>query len=1253
MLSKFPTLAVVAVCALIAFPSQGAAPNFYTEDFTTTAFRDMAGTTADWSTADGELKLFPFVPTLVGNYNTSFARGVAVDGDHAFVAAGDSGLQIMDISDPDAPTLVGSYVTPGSALDVAVVGDLAFVADNYSGLQIVDISDPAAPTLVGSFDTPSFVWDVTVAGDLAFVADSDALQIVDVSDPAVPTLVGSIDTLNYPRGVVVAGDLAFVANHESGLQIVDISNPAAPALVGSYDTPGVAWGVVVAGGLAFVADQVSGLQIVDISDPAAPTLVGSYDTPSSATGVAVSGDRAYVADNYSGLHIVDISDPAAPTLVGSYNTPGIAYDVAVSGDRAFVADAYGLRIVDISDPIAPTLVGIYDTLGYARNVTVSGARAFVDDNYSGLHIVDISDPAAPTLVGRYDTPSEVWGVAVDGALAYVAGEVSGLLIVDISDPAAPTLLGSYDTPDIAFGVAVSGDRAFVADGYSGLQIVDISDSAAPTLVGIYDTPGYARNVTVSGDRAFVADSHSGLLIVDISDPAAPTLVGSYDTPGSAVDVTVSGDRAFVADYQSGLQIVDISVPAAPALVGSYDTPGYARNVTVSGDLAFVADQASSLHFVDISDPAAPTLVGSYDTPGYAFDVAVSGDRAFVAAGDSGLQIIQFGTDEFSTSLNTGQSLVVDGEDETILRARLTTTQTAGVTWELSADAGGSWTATSPGATWTSFGVPGAELLWRSTHTVASLAGPAVSDLTLEWLNQFGRIKSVTDITNDQGRQVSLEWQRSGHDFLGDPQQIMEYAVYRQIDPALKVSNMGVVPTGVSSALQAHALSAKAAGWHFITTVPVRVQDDYAVVVPTLADSTVAGGLVLSTFMVSALTSTPGVFFDSPEASGYSVDNLAPSAPANLLLTGGALSWDEPTDADFDYFTVYGSSEPVPTGLTMLGHTTDTSLDVSGSDYAYLLVAATDFAGNEGEPTVLPRYCAINISDAQNYGPGCDPDPALCIDEQVRLDGIIYVVKDYSSGGHYMQGDTGGINFYDPDAIPLTPGDRIRISGSLWYDDNGEIYVGWPSITVLGNEPIPAPQVVETGSLQDCGIVGSYVEARGTVTATGINEQGYEYYTLDDGSGPVMVYIDPDTGADMSSVDVGETRWVRSPAMLFSGEIRLSPISAEHHADNTATSIADGDMPLAFRIHGAIPNPFNPMTTIRFELGHRTDVDLEVYDLSGRLIRRLVAHEQMDGGIQDRVWDGTDEDGIAVPTGVYLCRMSAGGYQEAIRMVLLK
>ena len=107
---------------------------------------------------------------------------------------------------------------------------------------------------------------------------------------------------------------------------------------------------------------------------------------------------------------------------------------------------------------------------------------------------------------------------------------------------------------------------------------------------------------------------------------------------------------------------------------------------------------------------------------------------------------------------------------------------------------------------------------------------------------------------------------------------------------------------------------QAANWHFITTVPVRTQDRYAVVVPTLVDSTVVAGQHYSTFMVSGLTATPGRFFDSPPDSGYSLDNLAPGVPAGVAAAYGAnsviLDWDDAPESDFQYYRVYRATDPM-------------------------------------------------------------------------------------------------------------------------------------------------------------------------------------------------------------------------------------------------------------------------------------------------------------------------------------------------------
>ena len=70
----------------------------------------------------------------------------------AFVADGSGGLQVVDISDPASPGIVGSVNPAGSQMDVAVQGDFAYLASDDWGLQVVDVSNPALPVERGYVD---------------------------------------------------------------------------------------------------------------------------------------------------------------------------------------------------------------------------------------------------------------------------------------------------------------------------------------------------------------------------------------------------------------------------------------------------------------------------------------------------------------------------------------------------------------------------------------------------------------------------------------------------------------------------------------------------------------------------------------------------------------------------------------------------------------------------------------------------------------------------------------------------------------------------------------------------------------------------------------------------------------------------------------------------------------------------------------------------------------------------------------------
>jgi hypothetical protein len=83
-----------------------------------------------------------------------------------------------------------------------------------------------------------------------------------------------------------------------------------------------------------------------------------------------------------------------------------------------------------------------------------------------------------------------------------------------------------------------------------------------------------------------------------------------------------------------------------------------------------------------------------------------------------------------------------------------------------------------------------------------------------------------------------------------------------------------------------------------------------------------------------------------------------------------------------------------------------------------------------------------------------------------------------------------------------------------------------------------------------------------------------------------------------------------------------------------------------------PNPFNPQTAIRFTLASTQNVTLAVYDVSGRLVRMLASGTQ-EMGAHTITWDGRNDAGATVSSGVYFYRLDAGKFSQTRKMVMLK
>ncbi|MGD1049398.1 MAG: FlgD immunoglobulin-like domain containing protein [Candidatus Krumholzibacteriaceae bacterium] len=410
--------------------------------------------------------------------------------------------------------------------------------------------------------------------------------------------------------------------------------------------------------------------------------------------------------------------------------------------------------------------------------------------------------------------------------------------------------------------------------------------------------------------------------------------------------------------------------------------------------------------------------------------------------------------------------------------------------------------------------------------------PPVADL---------KITSVGDVGNDQGGKVRVKWLASRCDSLGSPKPITAYAIWRRIDANLL-------------AARGQLLMYPPGEWDYVMSVPACCEKTYATLVPTLADSTIVGGMHYSVFFVRALTATPGSYFDSPVDSGYSVDNIAPAPPEGMhgaqVANGLKITWAPSTDADFWHFVLSrGTSDNDPSPSVLATLTGTSYVDASWTpqtNTCYYMLSAVDRSGNAG------ACCK------------------LAPDENVAT---------------------------------LLQGFSLKMAGS-------QVELAW---RLSACDESMAFVVLRAGD------PGGAFE---TLPAEGLTRDGLGFVYRDAGCEPGTSYryrVECSNGSQ--TTELLETERITTPAI---------PLTLYQNQ----------------------PNPFNPSTTIRYYLPDRMRVVLDVYDVLGRLVARLVSDEQERGDKTVR-WDGRSMRGTAVSSGVYYYRLQAGKEFISRKMVLLR
>jgi len=144
-----------------------------------------------------------------------------------------------------------------------------------------------------------------------------------------------------------------------------------------------------------------------------------------------------------------------------------------------------------------------------------------------------------------------------------------------------------------------------------------------------------------------------------------------------------------------------------------------------------------------------------------------------------------------------------------------------------------------------------------------------------------------------------------------------------------------------------------------------------------------------------------------------------------------------------------------------------------------------------------------------------------------------------------------------------------------------------------------------------------------------------------------------------TLNPGDSQFVLLKLAVGFGDDNLSSITRMREILNlpfeyptAVEQISDADLPRTFRLGQNYPNPFNPTTVIEFSVPERADVKLDIYNILGRKVKTLVDRE-MAAGDYTVQWDGTNQSGHSVATGIYLYRLTAGDHAASRKMLLLK
>ena len=285
------------------------------------------------------------------------------------------------------PPLAGGLLLPTPAVDLSIQAGHAYLACGDGGLWIAELSEPTSPVLVGGLDLLGDAATVAAWGDWALVGVGSVLKVIDITSANDPQWLQSLNVGGRLRDVVMAGSLALAAADSAGLITVDCSVAFPFGSIGAVTTSAPAWSAAASadGATAWVATD-AGVEIVAL-DGAAPMLVGTLVTGRAMRRVVRDGDLLWAAADDGLLLACNLTDPRAPREIRRHTIAAPVLDMNIASGFATLVCADGrVRIAGVDRRGVLVPMGTLTTPGETQAVAAFGPYLAFADGPGGIQI---------------------------------------------------------------------------------------------------------------------------------------------------------------------------------------------------------------------------------------------------------------------------------------------------------------------------------------------------------------------------------------------------------------------------------------------------------------------------------------------------------------------------------------------------------------------------------------------------------------------------------------------------------------------------------------------------------------------------------------------------------------------------------------------------------------------------------------------------------------------------------------------------